>query len=231
MRFPFAMLGVFIWASALAAEEAAPTPPAQPAGAPIGATFAPANTEDTGLVIAPKTDAPAPANQPAQGQSGAQVGAQPGAWGSGPQAAPPADRKPGEPIISGEGQLIIGPKITAAAAQGDGAKPVVLPAAPQKNTPPANATQPQPAPQTTGGSRQMPVLRLPIMFPSTSISSAGGPNMNFQVTGDAQLETREIVAPLPLGAYGPYLTPYSLPYAYGSARPAAPDKAQTPAKK
>jgi hypothetical protein len=220
MRILFAILGALVWNAMAAAEDAAPaTPkPAQPSGAPIGATVAPADTEDAGLVIAPKTEAPAQANPQAPAQPA-------GAFTNTPQAAPPADRKPGEPLVSGNGQLFIGPKLIAASAgQGDGAKPAVLPAAPQNNTPPANGNQPQPQ----QGGYQVPVLRLPIMFPSTSISSAGGPNMNFQVTGDAKIETREIVAPLPIGGYGPYLTPYNLPYAYGTAKPAA-DKA--PAKK
>lgn len=66
---------------------------------------------------------------------------------------------------------------------------------------------------------RVPVLRLPIQFPSTSITSAGGPNGRFQVTGDGQLETREIVAPLPLSAYygqSGYTTKVTFSYGAGS---------------
>ncbi|MCW8129077.1 MAG: hypothetical protein KIS92_01720 [Planctomycetota bacterium] len=126
----------------------------------------------------------------------------------------PGGETAAKPVIVYErNPLTIGPVVAKT-------EPDAKPAAGQPAQAPKKETKQEPKPTPEDGAQaeayRMPILRLPIQFPSTSIASAGGPNMRFQTTGDAKLETREIVAPLPLGAsYGPPAYSTRIPFAYG----------------
>ena len=97
------------------------------------------------------------------------------------------NRKPGEPIIVGNGTQV-----------------------PQtQNGAVAQSNQSQGA-ERSQVMRDYPVLRLPIDLPSSSIFSVATGFGRFQFSQDAKLETREIVIPLPVG-YWPYANYLSAP--------------------
>lgn len=149
----------------------------------------------------------------------------------------PAGDATGKPavIVYDKNTLNIAPRAQQAPAE---QKPAAE--APKQQAPaqPANDPAKNPAKPADDSARsvdprgyRVPVLRLPIMFPSTSITSAGGPDGRMQVTSDAQLETREIIAPLPLGAtfWRPQYTT-RVPYAYGTGSGYTPPQPAQPKK-
>lgn len=77
--------------------------------------------------------------------------------------------------------------------------------------PAADATPPTTQPWT------LPIVRLPLMLPLSNITSAGNTGARMQVSSDGKFETREIVAPLPVGPLNTGLNPVRLPYAYGQS--------------
>jgi len=176
-HFKFAVLAAILWVSGTCiAEEKQPAP----------------KQEEVFIVPNPNAGQLAQAQQPAQAQ------AKPAAAAPAPQANPQQpvaaqgpfphgqipgtlnmNRKPGDPIIIGNGTQ------TPQLQQG-----VVA-----QNNQAQNAERSQAV-------WNFPVLRLPIDLPSSSISSVGTGFGRFQVAQDAQLETREIV--VPLAGYWPY---------------------------
>lgn len=167
---------------------------------------------DDGLTIKAKTEtltakptAPRPTTVPA--------------WGS-EASSEPELRKPGELLISGrQPQVIIAKPLQAADTSA---------AAPQTESQPAqNQNVPSAKPATDSvlpatHPWTLPIVRLPIMFPSNNITSAGGSGARIQVSGDGKIEMREIIAPLPVGPLHTGLNPVRLPYVYGQSNtPAA----------
>lgn len=77
--------------------------------------------------------------------------------------------------------------------------------------PAADATPPTTQPWT------LPIVRLPLMLPSSNITSAGNTGARVQVSNDGKIETREIVAPLPIVPLNTGLNPVRMPHTYGES--------------